>query len=94
MSHVLGRGGAALLAAVLLLAPRLAQACAMCVTGREDETRSAFLVTTFFMSVLPIGGLVLAVWWLRRRFRELDRQDDEARRAALPASPRLPAASR
>jgi len=33
----------------VLLAPQLATACAVCFTGRSDETRVAFLATTGFL---------------------------------------------
>lgn len=65
------------LAALLLLAPRASQACYVCMSGRDDETRTAFLLTTVFLSVLPllfIGGLV---WWLRRRARALEAEGAE-----------------
>lgn len=72
------RAAVGLLAASASLAvPSLARACAVCMSGREDDVQFAFLATTGLLSVLPllfVGGLV---WWLRRRFREL-----EARREA------------
>lgn len=63
-------------AAVVLFAPQLAAACSVCFTGRADETRVAFLVTTGFLTALPIlliGGLV---WWLSRRARQIREQDE------------------
>ena len=62
-----------LVAAAVVLSPRVALACSVCSAGRDDETRAAFIATTGFMTLLPlvlIGGLV---WWLRRRARELER---------------------
>jgi hypothetical protein len=53
--------------AAMLLIPRLAEACAVCFSGRTDETRQAFIGSTAFMTFLPmliIGGLA---WWFRRR---------------------------
>ena len=70
----------ALLALPLLL-PRLASACAVCSAGRDDETRLAFLLTTLFLSVLPLGIVGGAVWWLVRRSRQLARES-----VALPPS--------
>jgi hypothetical protein len=55
--------------------PRIAQACYVCMSGRNDDTRRAFLATTGLLTVLPlvlVGGLV---WWLRRRSRQLEEQD-------------------
>ncbi len=71
------------LVALLVLAPRIAPACSVCMAGRDDETRTAFLLTTLFLTVLPlalIGGLV---WWLTRRARTLEQQ------RSAGASPRL-----
>ena len=60
-------------AAVLFLAvPEAAEACSVCGAAQDDSVREAFLVTTVFLSVLPlllVGGFA---WWLRRRIRELD----------------------
>ncbi|MGH0032728.1 MAG: hypothetical protein ACQGVC_23290 [Myxococcota bacterium] len=62
-----------LLSALLigLLLPTTAAACAVCIGGQTEETRYAFLWTTGFLSVLPLGMIGGAVWWLRRRAREL-----------------------
>ena len=69
-----------LAAAGLSAAPRVAQACAVCSSGREDDVQFAFIATTVFLSVLPLGMLGGAVWWLRRRLRELEAS--QARREA------------
>lgn len=58
--------------ALVVQAPRVAAACAVCSAGREDETRLAFLLTTILLSVLPplaVGG---TVWWIVRRARTLE----------------------
>jgi len=55
----------------VLLAPQLAAACAVCFTGRADETRIAFLATTGLLSALPILLIGSLVWWLRRRARQI-----------------------
>ena len=59
-------------AALLLAAPEAAEACSVCSAAQDDSVREAFLVTTVFLSVLPlllVGGFA---WWLRRRVRELE----------------------
>ena len=74
---------AGVLVALLVLAPRIALACPVCMGGRDDATRAAFLLTTLFLTVLPlilIGGVV---WWLTRRARTLEQQRSGG------ASPRL-----
>lgn len=83
MSRLRGRASlklASVTVVLLGLAPGLAQACAVCSAGRNEENQLAFIITTAFMSVLPlllIGGLI---FWLRGRFRALDEE-----RSALPA---------
>ena len=59
-----------------LLVPRLAVACAVCFTGREDETRIAFLATTVLLSALPILLIGSLVWWLRRRSHQIRDERD------------------
>jgi len=64
---------------ILVVAPRWAEACAVCSAGREDETRTAFIVTTAGMTALPfvlVGGMV---WYLRRRFIEAEKAENRER---------------
>ena len=78
------RGAACAVAALVVQAPRVAAACAVCSAGREDETRFAFLLTTILLSVLPplaVGG---TVWWLVRRARALDQPRIPAPETAAP----------
>lgn len=63
---------AACVAALLAAAPRAAEACAVCGAGRDEENRAAFLLTTAFLSLLPLVMVGGFVWWLRRRARELE----------------------
>ena len=58
-------------AALLVLVPDVALACAVCFDPRE-ENRLAFLGTTAFLTLLPLGMVAGAGVWLRRRARELD----------------------
>ena len=76
------------LVALLILAPEIALACPVCMSGRDDETRAAFILTTLFLTLLPLALIGGVVWWLTRRARSLERQRD------ADASPRLdPAAT-
>ena len=75
-----------LLVALLLLAPGIASACPVCMGGRDDETRAAFLLTTLFLSVLPLALVGGVVWYLARRARALEQQRSAA---GGDASPRL-----
>ncbi len=74
---------AGVLVALLVLAPRIALACPVCMGGRDDETRAAFLLTTAFLTVLPLALIGGVVWWLTRRARALEQQ------RSVGASPRL-----
>ncbi len=62
------------LVALLVLAPRIALACPVCMAGRDDETRAAFILTTLFLTVLPLALIGGFVWWLTRRARTLEQQ--------------------
>ena len=68
---------ALMVSTVVLLAPQLAAACAVCFTGRADETRVAFIVTTGFLTALPILLVGTLVWWLCRRARQI-RDENES----------------
>ena len=75
----------ALVAVAILAAPRTALACAVCFSGRDDETQLAFRISTGVMTLLPfvlVGGLLL---WLRRRYRAI--ADEEERVAAQGVTP-------
>ena len=53
------------------LMPEVALACPVCFDAR-DENRQAFLATTAFLSLLPLGMVAGTGLWIRRRTRELD----------------------
>ncbi|MGY8799111.1 MAG: hypothetical protein ACKVG4_10050 [Longimicrobiales bacterium] len=61
--------------ALVLLAvlPDAAEACAVCFDAK-DENRQAFLATTAFMSLLPLGMVAGAGMWMRKRSKEIDRE--------------------
>ncbi len=60
---------------VLASAPTIAEACSVCMTGREDENRIAFLVTTVFLSLLPLAILGGVVYWIWRRMRDQSQEE-------------------
>ena len=70
----------ALLAAAAV-APDLAHACPVCFDA-TDENRQAFLVTTVFLTLLPLGMVGGAGLWLRHRAQE------RASREGSPEAPR------
>ena len=51
--------------------PAIVHACPVCFDAR-DENRQVFLLSTAFLSLLPLGMVGGAGLWLRRRSRELD----------------------
>ncbi len=50
------------------LTPRAASACAVCFSG-TDETRMAFMLTTIFLTALPLAMVGSFAFWLRGRWR-------------------------
>lgn len=59
--------------ALLASTPDAAWACPVCFDS-SDENRMAFLVTTAFLSLLPLGMVAGAGLWIRKRAKE--RGDD------------------
>jgi hypothetical protein len=70
---------AALVAGVVLVSPAIANACAVCTAGRDEENQMAFLLSTVGMSLTPliaIGTLVFVLW---RRIKKLEAETAAAR---------------
>jgi hypothetical protein len=65
------RSFVAMAATAMLLVPNLATACSVCFTGRADETRVAFIVTTGLLTALPVLLIGSVIWWLRRRAQQI-----------------------
>ena len=65
------RALAVMFTAAAVFVPQYAAACAVCFSGRADETRVAFLATTGLLSALPLLLIGSLVWWLRRRARQI-----------------------
>ena len=61
---------------LLIMLPDVAQACPVCFDAR-DENRQAFLATTAFLSLLPLGMVAGAGLWLRKRSQDRDVEEDE-----------------
>ena len=75
MSRLIWIGALALV--LLAVLPDVALACPVCFDPR-DENRMAFLATTAFLSLLPIGMVGGAGLWLQKRSQEMDEfLDDE-----------------
>ena len=56
--------------------PAISFACAVCFDANE-ETRGAFLGTTIFLSLLPLGVVGGLIYFLFRRARMLAAEDAE-----------------
>jgi len=62
---------------VLSYAPE-SLACAVCFSAQE-ENRTAFLVQTGFMTLLPLSIFAGAAWWLKRRVEEMRAEEERER---------------
>ncbi|MDA0327713.1 MAG: hypothetical protein O2958_01680 [Gemmatimonadetes bacterium] len=60
--------------ALLLVLPEVVLACPVCFDS-SDENRQAFLATTAFLSLLPLGMVAGTGLWMRKRSRDLDKRD-------------------
>ena len=60
--------------AFLAVLPDVAAACPVCFDAR-DENRQAFLSTTIFLSLFPLGMVAGVGLWVRKRCKELDKQE-------------------
>ena len=57
---------------LLLVLPDVVFACPVCFDA-SDENRQAFLATTVFLSLLPLGMVAGAGLWIRKRSKDLDK---------------------
>jgi len=64
-------------ALALLLAPRASEACSKCLSGRSEATKLAYILTTVFLSALPLLAIGAGAWWLVRRARAQERATEE-----------------
>lgn len=64
--------------ALLAVFPDVAHACPVCFDSR-DENRQAFLVTTVFLSLFPLGMVGGLGLWVRKRSKELDAREASER---------------
>jgi hypothetical protein len=69
------------LAALVAALPRAAEACAVCLSGREDDNQRAFLAGTILLSTLPVALIGGIAWYIRRRAREIAAREAAAREA-------------
>jgi hypothetical protein len=55
--------------------PDAAHACAACFDANE-ENRQAFIATTAFLTLLPLGMVTGAGLWLRKLARQLGQEEE------------------
>jgi hypothetical protein len=70
---------ATLAIAIAVATPRLAEACSVCLGGTGGGTSRAFAIGTLFLSVLPLAVIGTAVWYFRRRAKQIEHEESERR---------------
>jgi hypothetical protein len=65
-------GVLALALVLIAVLPDVVMACPVCFDS-SDENRQAFLVTTAFMSLLPLGMVAGTGLYIRKRSKDLDK---------------------
>ena len=65
--------------------PRVAEACAVCSAGRDEENAAAFLISTIFMSLLPLIAIGSIVYLLWRRIQKFEAEKEARLEAGLEA---------
>lgn len=52
----------------VFIAPQAVEACPVCFSAKEG-TREAFLLTTAFLTFLPLGMIGTLLFWLRKHLQ-------------------------
>jgi len=76
------RLAAATIALAWVLAPGAALACSVCVGAGSADTQNAYRAMTAFMTFTPIAIVGSVIYWIWRRFKALE-AEEEARMAGL-----------
>jgi hypothetical protein len=82
----LGALATSLSISLALALPRVASACYVCISGRDDDSQRAFIAGSILLSVLPFFTFGGIGWYVRRRSRQI--AESEGRSAT--AAPSLP----
>lgn len=77
-----GRLVRAAVALVVLLLVDAAAACPVCFSPANEENRTAIMLMTGFLTVLPLVLIGLAVRWYVRRVKAFEKQSRAEQRAA------------
>ena len=70
-----------------ILVPNWAMACSVCTAGRDEENQLAFLLSTLFMSLLPLVVIGTGVFVLWRRIRKLESEERVAEAPGMGVAP-------
>lgn len=71
----------------MLLLVESAAACPVCFQSANDENRTAFMLMTGFLTVLPLLLIGFAIRWYVRRVKEFEKQNRAHRRAQRRQGP-------
>ncbi len=86
------RATSAALVAVVMSLPSVVYACPVCFSAQNEDNRVAFIVSTMFLTLLPLGMLTAGLWWAWRKLRQqdepvvIDASDPASAPARLPLS--------
>ena len=69
----------ALLVLAILWSPTIVHACAVCSAGNEEESRTAYVIGTAFMTLMPFAVVGVFLWWLRTFLRRSEAEHEAAR---------------
>ncbi|MDG2049873.1 MAG: hypothetical protein P8M78_06900 [Myxococcota bacterium] len=63
----------------LTVVPELADACTVCTSGQQEESRKAFIGTTAFMTFFPLLMLAVVVGLFVKRTLAQEQEEEAAR---------------
>ena len=69
-------GFAVLVGWLVIHTPTIAEACAVCSAGKDEENAAAFLMSTLFMSVMPLAAIGTLVYVLYKRIQKLEQETE------------------
>ena len=76
-----------LVAWVVIATPSIASACAVCSAGKDEENALAFLLSTIFMSLMPLAAIGTLVFVLWRRMQKLEAESADRDPRSAPSTP-------
>jgi len=65
------------------LLPAIANACPVCFSA-NDANRAAYIGTTVLLTFLPLIAFATIALWLRRRFKQMEREVESGPEDLLP----------